>query len=394
MEQMTGRERILTALRHGTPDRVPATPDISIMIPTRLLGKNFYDSYDITHAYINAARHFGIDGWMFNGTLHYRTESKVWYEHKVLRDTYDVKEYLTIAHTPDGDMRQRVIAPRTVPATTVEKFVKDFKADYKKIRHFFTPLKGYDRETYDEQRKLMGEQGMICCFVDCPGLQHYVGWMDIENLIYAYYDYPELFDELREIHDKICVQRMELAADAGVESILTGGSGSITLQSPDIFRKLSLPTLQKVTRIARQAGILSGVHSCGKEYDLLQMCHDETDLDYVNPIEIPPQGDCELPDIKRKFGGKLALMGNLHTSRVMLGSVELVRLAALKAIRDAGPGGGFVLSTGDQCGYNTDYENIYELVRVSKEYGAYPLDMDRIQGEITRLERKGVCMPS
>ena len=384
----------MTALNHGTPDRVPSTPDISIMIPTRLLGKNFYDSYDLTHAYINAAKHFGIDGWMFNGTLNFKTNSEVTYETKMLRDTYEVKEYLTIAHTPDGDMTQRVIAPRGVPSTTVEKYVKDFKQDYKKILHFYKPVLGYDRTTYDEQRKLMGESGMICCFIGCPGLHGYMSWMDVEHLTYAYYDYPELFEELTEIHDRICVQEMEMAADAGVESILTAGSGAITLQSPAIFRKMSLPTIKKVTAISKQAGILSGAHSCGKEYDLIQMCHDETDLDYVNPIEILPQGDCELADIKQKFGNKLALMGNLHTSRVMLGSVELVRLEALKAIRDAGLGGGFVLSSGDQCGLDTPYENIFEIVNVAKEFGRYPLDLGKIGDEINKLEAKGVRMLS
>ena len=43
METMTGREEIMTALRNGTPDRVPATPDISIMIPCRLTGKPFWE---------------------------------------------------------------------------------------------------------------------------------------------------------------------------------------------------------------------------------------------------------------------------------------------------------------------------------------------------------------
>jgi len=43
MEAMTGRERIMAALRNQQPDRIPATPDISIMIPCRLTGKPFYE---------------------------------------------------------------------------------------------------------------------------------------------------------------------------------------------------------------------------------------------------------------------------------------------------------------------------------------------------------------
>ena len=393
MDTMTGRERILTALRHGTPDRVPATPDTSIMIPARLKGVNFYDQYSLMDAYIEASRYLGTDGWLFNGTLEIKTDSKVWYETKIIRDTYEVKEYLTIAHTPDGDMTQRTVSPREMPATVTEKYVKNIKEDFKKLMHLYPPVLGYERTIYDEQRKAMGEQGMICCYIDCPGFQNYVGWMDIQDLTYAYFDYPELFEELAEWHIKLSVRRMELFADAQVESLLTGGSGAITLQSPEIFRKLSLPTIREITKIAKQAGIVSGIHSCGKEYDLIKMCAEETDLDYVNPIEIGPQGDCDLADVKQKFGSKLALMGNLHTSRVMLGSVELVRLEALKALRDAAVGGGFVLSTGDQCGYNTPLENIFEIVRVSKEYGRYPLDMDKIETEIAHLEKLGVKMP-
>jgi len=385
----------MCALNHGTPDRVPATPDISIMIPTRLSGKAFYDPIDLTQAYIRAARYFGIDGWMFNGSISYTYDATcrdVTYETKTLRDTYEVKEYLHIMHTPDGDLTSRTVSPRGVPATTVEKYIKDIKEQYKFLKYFFPDVTGYDTGVYLKQKEEMQDNGMICCFVECPGLHMYMGWMGIEELTYAYYDYPEIFEELCEKHDAICVRKMELAADAGVESILTGGSGAITMQSPEIFRKMALPTIKKVTKIAKQAGILTGIHCCGKEYALAEACANETDLDYVNPLEVLPQGDCELADLKAKFGDKLALMGNLHTSRVMLGDVSLVRLEALKAIRDAGQGGGFVLSTGDQCGYNTPYENIYEIVSVAKEFGPYPLDMDRINSEIKRLEDSGVRM--
>ena len=98
-------------------------------------------------------------------------------------------------------------------------------------------------------------------------------------------------------------------------------------------------------------------------------------------------GDCDLAELKQKFGHKLALMGNLHTTEVMLyGNVKTVRREALKAILAAGQNGGFVLSTGDQCGRDTPFEHIFELVKVAKEFGVYPLDLGRIQDEIKKLE--------
>jgi hypothetical protein len=60
--------------------------------------------------------------------------------------------------------------------------------------------------------------------------------------------------------------------------------------------------------------------------------------------------------------------------------------AALKAIRDAGEGGGFILSTGDQCGRDTPEASLYEIVQTAREFGTYPLDLGRTQAEIGRLE--------
>jgi uroporphyrinogen decarboxylase len=116
------------------------------------------------------------------------------------------------------------------------------------------------------------------------------------------------------------------------------------------------------------------------------MCAEETDLSSINPLEVAPMGDCDLGEIKRRFGKKLGLMGNLHTTEVMLrGSVKDVRRESLKAIRAAGEGGGFILSTGDQCGRDTPDANIRAMVEVANEFGRYPLDLSAIAREIARL---------
>jgi uroporphyrinogen decarboxylase len=395
METMTGRERIMTALRNGQPDRVPATPDISIMIPCRLTGKPFWDievngDPSLTFAYINAVKYFGIDGWMFNGTLDYKLKTELRTEREVVYRDEEKWVVRFVTHTPDGDLTQTLVSPRDNPSTMTEKMVKDFKKDFKKIRHLYPEVLGYDASTYWEQKKEMAERGMICVWAGVPGFQNFVGLFNgnLEALTYAYYDYPDLFEELVALSEKHELQKLDMALDAGVESILTGGSGSITLQSPALFRKLSLPTLKIITRRCKEAGVLCGIHSCGMEKYLVEACANETDLDYVNPLEIPPMGDCDLAELKVKFGHKLALMGNLHTTQVMLlGSVTDVRRESLKAILAAGGNGGYVLSTGDQCGRDTPFENIFEIVKVAKEFGTYPLDFERIRDEIGRLEK-------
>jgi uroporphyrinogen decarboxylase len=83
-------------------------------------------------------------------------------------------------------------------------------------------------------------------------------------------------------------------------------------------------------------------------------------------------GDCDLAELKRDFGKRFSFMGNIHTTDVMLyGTVEDVEKTAKKCIDDAAAGGGFILSTGDQCGRDTPDENIRKLVEVAKSYGKY-----------------------
>jgi uroporphyrinogen decarboxylase len=75
-------------------------------------------------------------------------------------------------------------------------------------------------------------------------------------------------------------------------------------------------------------------------------------------------------------------MGNLHTTDVMLnGTPEDVTRKAIDAMRDAGRGGGFILSTGDQCGRDTAYDNIFALVEAARKYGRY----DPAAGELPDL---------
>ncbi len=393
METMTGRERIMTALRNEQPDRVPVTPDISTMIPIKLTGKPFWEveynqNPSYMSAYVDAAKFFGIDGWLFDGGFAFHQKSKIEYQSEVVSRTEEKWEVRTVISTPDGDLTFLTVYPWDNSCTVTEKPIKNFKEDFKKIRHLFSDVVSCDGRNYWQLKKQMGEDGMVCCWIGVPGFQNYVGLMSLEQITYAYYDSPEFFEEMIALHEQVTLQKLEMAIDAGVDSILTGGSGSITMQSPELWRKLSLPSIKRVTKRCKEAGIICGIHSCGKERYMVETCANETDLNYINPLEIPPMGDCDLAELKQNFGDKIALMGNLHTTEVMLyGSVTLVRRESLKAILAAGEGGGFVLSTGDQCGRDTPFENIYEMVRVVKEFGNYPLDSDAIKSELERIEK-------
>jgi len=370
---------MLIAIGNGQPDRVPCAPDISNYVPARLTGKPFFDIYmrndpPLWRAYIEAVKHFGIDGWFIYGGIHYQTDSKVTTETETVLERDDRIVHRHVHHTPDGDLTAETTYYVGDPPTQTEKPIKSLPDDLAKIRHFMPPITGYDSTGAEEMRRELGELGVFGMGAGVPGFQHWFGWFDggVEAMTYAHYDHPELMEELRQLSHDQCIRATELAIETKPDFLLTGGSGAITLQSPELFRQYSLPTMKEICRMAKEADVLTMVHSCGKEMPLVKMAAEETDLDCINPLEPPPMGDCDLAECKRLYGDRLSLMGNLHTTKVMQrGTVAEVEAAARQAIDDAAEGGGFILSTGDQCPVETPDENIRKLVEVAKTYGRY-----------------------
>lgn len=395
MVEMTSKERMMTALRCGVPDRVPVAPDFSCMIPCRLQNRPFwevllYGRPPLWKAYLDACKHFGTDAWFIYGGYNLIFKDKF----EVVREISDVIDNRIyerrIYKTSAGDLTEtNTYLPADAPTPT-EKLIKDFKKDFPKILKVFSEIESYSTEPMDTVRAALGDGGLLGVGIGTPGMQIFSCYFEgnLEAAVYAYYDEPELFEELSRAYERQQNQIVEICCKEKAESILTGGSGSITMQSPQLWEHLALPAIIKQTRMCREAGVISGIHSCGKEMHIVKTCAEKTDLNYINPLEIPPMGDCTLKEARSYAKDKLALMGNLHTTNVMLrGNTDDVRLASLQAILDAGENGGFVLSTGDQCGRDTPDENIFEMVRVAKEFGTYPLNIDKIQTEIERLKK-------
>jgi uroporphyrinogen decarboxylase len=154
--------------------------------------------------------------------------------------------------------------------------------------------------------------------------------------------------------------------------LAVGGSGTLVTQTVEIFRQLAFPAVKRGIELATEAGIPTHFHSCGPERELVKIMAEETSLTVIEPLEIPPMGDCCLAELKQRWGYKIVLKGNLHTTKVMLhGSTADVAAAARQAIDDAAAGGRFILSTGDQCGRDTPDENLRVMIETARTYGRY-----------------------
>jgi len=371
---------MITAFMNRQPDQVPVSPDMSNMIPARLTGKPFWDIYlyndpPLEEAYIEAVKHFGFDGWSDKGALTViPCGDAVSSKDRVLKWTDDQILVERTHRTPAGDLDEVIAYSIADPPTKVRKMLKSLPEDLPKLAYFYPVEFQTDDRPLRRHMSELGELGAVGGVVGLPGMTTFVDLFEggLASAIFAYYDQPDEFAALvRMVHDHtIAYARALLAAQP--DFLLLGASGLLTLQSPTMVRELSLPTIKELTSMAKKAGIPSHLHSCGKESWLVELCATETDLNSIEPLEEPPMGDCDLSEIKRKWGDRIALKGNLHTTRVMLhGTPEDVEEAAKKAIDAAATDGGFVLSTGDQCGRDTPDANVFRLVETARKYGRY-----------------------
>jgi uroporphyrinogen decarboxylase len=379
MREMTPRERMIAAMTNQQPDRVPVAPDMSNMIPCRLTGKPFWEVYyfadpPLWRAYINAVKYFRIDGWFTEGVMQYQWPGERYTAVEDIRktaETWVVRQRGCIDNQYYHEETTYYVAD---PPTPTRPPISDIETMWPLLEKWFTPPVGYNPSLLYRQRQELGELGAFGVNIGYPGLHAWLnlfqgGLMDLSIWYYFKHDYIE---QLRQLHEQQVIKQMEMILDERPDFVLLGASGTLTLQSPKIARELSFPTIQKLTRMAREAGVPTMLHSCGKQRELVRWCAEESDLNCINPLEIPPMGDCDLAEVKQAHGHRLALMGNLHTTDVMLrGTPDDVAHAARAAINAAGAEGGFILSTGDQCGRDTPDENVLKLVEVAQTYGRY-----------------------
>jgi len=388
---MTAKERFLTAMKNRVPDRVPCTPDISNYIPCKKTGHPYWDIYfrddpPLWKAYMDAAAYFGIEMWIASCT-----DIPFVYENRKIDIRKSIQalpekdamvesiEYLT----PEGTLEEERICFRHEPPMHLSRVIKDIENEWKSFKYFISPPTGIDMTTVNAIRsECESHNQAFGLVIGYPGFHAWEGKVtgSVQTLTYTFYDTPSILDEWFELELEAGTKGMELYLALKPDYICFGGSGTLTLANTELVMRYAIPALKKWSAMAKAAGVPSVLHSCGKSRRLVDMLVEHTDINCINPLECPPMGDVDLAEVKRSHGNDIALMGNLHTTNVMLtGSSDDVYRASVQAIEGAGENGGFILSTGDQCPRDTPDENIFAMLHAVQDKGWYD-SPDKIDG--------------
>ncbi len=138
--------------------------------------------------------------------------------------------------------------------------------------------------------------------------------------------------------------------------------------SPTVFRDLVLPRYQ---RVAKKISLPWIIHSDGNMLPFVD------DLLGVGIAGLHPneKGAMDIRAMKRAYGDRLCLLGNVDLNLLGMGAPEAVAQEVRALIRDVGPGGGYIVTSGNSLAGYLQPENVLALSRAVQEYGRYPLEV-------------------
>lgn len=336
---MNSYERIMTAFRHQEPDTVPITEFGVNEKIWRALGCNsLYEwqqkaGYDmivvrITYRKSNADGVYYDDEW---GVRFKRNDEATGH---------------SFGHPIGGpeDMGKLILPDPDDPYhfNYLEKAVKDFKSE------------------------------RAICFSTRACFLWAVELCGMDNLLMLMATEPDFVDELLEKIVQNQIRLVTNAIQAGAEVIddtddFASNIGPII--SPAMFEKFIVPKLTRFANAVHAAGGKLIKHTDGNVMKLLDMIVG-CGADAFHSVD--PSAGMVIGDVKRLYGDKLTLFGNIDCGNLLMyGNREDVRMAVLSCMRHAAPGGGFVLASSNTIPSSAKPDNVQAMIDYTRQYGDY-----------------------
>jgi uroporphyrinogen decarboxylase len=330
---MKPRERVLAALEHREPDRVPLFEvwlDNADLV-TEVGGGDLQRTYvelDLDCVPIHYQPPPGSNAWTEGVDEWGRVWKKGWYAGGVVESAADLERY----------------------SPSMEYVAEHFDA----------------RGTEEAKKRYPDHCFFFGTHVG-PFTAAYMA-MGMESFFPALYRRPDFVRQVLENRTEYCIAILRRATDLGAEVLVLGEDAAYnqgSMVSLDMWREFVLPLHKRIVDEA-QAPVLW--HSDGDVTPLLPMA---VEAGFVGMHSLEPDAGVDLEQVKRDFGERLVLVGNVEARVLCDSDLDAVRAEVRRCMSQGAPGGGYMFSTCSSVFDGMNLDAVKEMYRYAAEIGAY-----------------------
>lgn len=376
---MLPRERVIAALNHHEPDRVPTSlggsahklADSRCELLKQHFGLQGQSPRRLTGAYLSYVDNRVLDALGTDvryvhlrppaGYMQNREADGTWVDEWGLRHRVIQGGYYELGGTPLASAEAADLAAYPWPDPHEPARIAGLREEVLDLYHNTDYAIGAYRPTlsgiFEMSHYLRGMEQLLTDTLLNKAFVDALFWKLAEVLGEFYRVYLDVVGPY--------VQIVELADDLGTQ---TG-----PMISPRTYRELLREKHAYLARIikekAPQAKFM--LHSCGSVKAFIPDFI-EAGFDILNPVQPLAKG-MEPAQLKAEFGDAISFLGGVDVQQTMRGPVEGVRAEVRQRIEELGAGGGYVLAPSHNFGDDVPPENILAFFEAAKEYGQYPI---------------------
>ena len=351
---MKPRERYLTALNGGIPDRVPICEHL---FSRRLLKEQMGYStelYDGT-TQTKLATKLGIDCiWTpINGFCGIEQEPHK--EDEIYKDEWGV------TYKKNG---WPIIAQIDTPIKTRDDWER-----------YELPIVNKPERLKILKDTINANKAELAVVLGLLGPFTMLTWyfMDFQDFSMALFMDPELVHEMADAFVDWNLEAAKLAYQYGGIDVFQisddwGGTNGLLI-SPEQFKEFFLNPFNKLVEGLKSLGAPVIMHNDGQIWDVLDDLVN-TGISGLHPVEKAAGMDLKI--VKEKYNRKICPIGNVNNKTTMAnGTPEEVAAEVKECLKDAAPGGGYIISTDHSIHDDIPTENVYALIKTVNEFGKY-----------------------
>jgi hypothetical protein len=379
---MTSKDRVLAAIRHEEPDRVPTGEwEFGREMVEPVLGKStFRHEWAKCHALWQGRRDEVVNDWktgLVKLAEFYQWDAVLLHNCIGHGTSIEAPEPAgeniwrnsagdTITYSPETDhffITEKAPRPAADPAAPKPP-----------------PRPAEELEPTDSElevvRHVVRELGKTHFLLSAPLWGHPgLGYSDatrseVENWVTVFED-PGKAGELRlkSAASPSLRRGIEIAKREGMDGVAWGcdyGCNTGPFISPEMFRIAVFPGLKAFCALIHEYGLVAIHHSCGNNQVLLDQIV-EAGVDVYQSI----QPEMDIVKMKKRYGKNLTLWGGVPAGDLISKTPAEVKAAGIKALRELKGGGGLIYGTSHSIMPMAKYENYLAMLEALKEAGDY-----------------------